>query len=313
MILEAKYPQLQPTVSIYDTKIMNHMVFSMLNQKPRADVQVTCQNKKPLVKFGAFSEVTEEVQAPVNATVADEHDVEIIDAAPGSSEPVENVDLTGIVSEEDAVVERMMDNVEFNENVVDDETEVNAESLTAEVQHVKQPTSVNPPHTEPVDFVSAEPENVAEDPTADLHPRKRSKRNPRISREINTETKTTQQSTMPVVSERPPTQDMGTPVSEAIIDFILNERAAMFMPAPRTGEGSSSGPSNADVLKAAELLQVAAREAEAAAKPNQDKTQESSSSPDSEEFFADNETDILMKRITVLEEGKIFKDVQIAA
>ncbi|MFS7913759.1 hypothetical protein Hanom_Chr02g00145451 [Helianthus anomalus] len=41
MILEAKYSQLQPTVRIYDTKIKNHMVFSMLNQKPRTDVRVT--------------------------------------------------------------------------------------------------------------------------------------------------------------------------------------------------------------------------------------------------------------------------------
>ncbi|KAJ0715492.1 hypothetical protein HanPI659440_Chr13g0501801 [Helianthus annuus] len=226
---------------------MNHTVFSMLNQKPRADVQVTYQNKKPLVKFGVFSEVTEEVQAPVNATVADEHDVKIIDAPLRSSEPVENIDLTGIESEEDVVEERMMDDKE-------------------------QPTSVNPPHTEPVDFVSAEPENVAEDPTTDLHPRKRSKKDPRISREINTETRTTQESNMPVISEQPPTQVTGTPVSETIIDFILNERATMFMPSPKTGEGSSSGPSNADVLKAAELLQAAAREAEAAAEPNQDRT-----------------------------------------
>ncbi|KAM0041766.1 hypothetical protein Hdeb2414_s0011g00370131 [Helianthus debilis subsp. tardiflorus] len=162
-------------------------------------------------------------------------------------------------------------------------------------------------------MVSAEPENVAEDPTADLHPRKRSKRDPRISRENNTETRTSQESTMPVISEQPPTQVMGTPVSEAIIDFILNERVAMYMLAPKTGEGSSSGPSNADVLKATELLQEAAREAEAAAEPNQDRTQEASSSPDSEELFEDNETTILMKRITALEEDKIFKDVQIAS
>ncbi|MFS8025243.1 hypothetical protein Hanom_Chr16g01472681 [Helianthus anomalus] len=201
MILEAKYPQMQPTVSIYDIKIMNHMVFSMLNQKPRADVQVNNQKKKPLVMFGAFSEVTEEVQAPVNATVADEHEVEIIDAPPGSSESVENVDLTWIDSEEDVFDERMMDDAKVNENVEDVETELNAESITTEVQNVEQPSSMNPPHTEPVEMVSAEPENVAEDPTVDLHPRKRSRRDPRISREINTETRTSQESTVPVISE----------------------------------------------------------------------------------------------------------------
>ncbi|MFS8001978.1 hypothetical protein Hanom_Chr13g01196671 [Helianthus anomalus] len=80
MILETKYHQLQPTVSIYDTKIMNHVAFSMLNQKPRAD------------------------------------------APPRSVEPVENVDLTGIESEDDEVDERMIDNPEVNENVREDET-----------------------------------------------------------------------------------------------------------------------------------------------------------------------------------------------
>ncbi|KAM0018786.1 hypothetical protein Hdeb2414_s0026g00678131 [Helianthus debilis subsp. tardiflorus] len=60
MILEAKYPQLQQGVIIYDAKIMNHIVYSMLNQV-RTDVQVTFQNKKPLVKFGAFSEIVEQV------------------------------------------------------------------------------------------------------------------------------------------------------------------------------------------------------------------------------------------------------------
>ncbi|KAF5803904.1 hypothetical protein HanRHA438_Chr06g0286051 [Helianthus annuus] len=156
MILEAKYPQLQPTVSIYDTKIMNHMVFPMSNQKPRADVQVTYQNKKPLVKFGAFSEVIKEVQEPVNATVANELDIVIIDAPHGSSEPVENVDMTGIESEEDVIEESIMDDEEVNENVEDVETEVNVESLTTEVQNAEEPTSVNPPHTELVVIVSTE-------------------------------------------------------------------------------------------------------------------------------------------------------------
>ncbi|MFS8033761.1 hypothetical protein Hanom_Chr17g01573371 [Helianthus anomalus] len=116
-ILEAKYPQLQQTVSIYDTKIMNHMVFSMLNQVKR-DVQVLYHNKKSLVKFGAFPENTEQVQAPVNEVVADEHDIQIIDAPPVSSEPIENVDLTGFESEEENVFEEMlMDESEFNEKL----------------------------------------------------------------------------------------------------------------------------------------------------------------------------------------------------
>ncbi|KAF5789601.1 hypothetical protein HanXRQr2_Chr09g0373201 [Helianthus annuus] len=126
---------------------MNHMVFSMLNQKPRTDVQVTYQNRMPLVKFGVFYEVVEQVQAPVNATVADEHDVQIIDAPPGLSEPIKDVDLTEVESEEDnAFDERMMDDAEVNENVSDVETEVNTESLTVEVPNVEQPSSVNPPH-----------------------------------------------------------------------------------------------------------------------------------------------------------------------
>ncbi|KAF5782092.1 hypothetical protein HanRHA438_Chr11g0504271 [Helianthus annuus] len=171
MILEAKYSRLQPTVSIYDTKIMNHMVFSMLNQNPRTDVQVTYQNKKPLVKFGAFFEVVEQVPAP----------------------PVENVDLIGLESEEDVFDERIMDDaevdVELNENVGNVETEMITESLIAEVPNVDEPSSVNPPRTELVEAVSAEPENITEDPTADLPPRKRSKKDPRISREINAETR----------------------------------------------------------------------------------------------------------------------------
>ncbi|KAJ0461439.1 hypothetical protein HanOQP8_Chr16g0627251 [Helianthus annuus] len=193
MILEAMYSQLQPTVSIYDTKIMNHFVFSILNQE-RTDVQVTYQNMKPFVKFGAFPEIVEQVQAPVNAVVADEHDVQIIDAPPRSSEPIEYIDLTRVESEEDNVFNgRMMDDAELDTeldaNVDDIETKINTESLTAEEPIEDQPSSVNPPRTEPVKTVSAEPESVTEDPTADLHPRKRRRRDPRISREIDAETR----------------------------------------------------------------------------------------------------------------------------
>ncbi|MFS7929796.1 hypothetical protein Hanom_Chr04g00336641 [Helianthus anomalus] len=215
IILEAKYSQLQPTVSIYDTKIMNHMVFSMLNQK-RQDVQVTYQNRKPLAKFGAFYEIIGQVQAPVNVVVADEHDVQIIDAPPDRT---------------------------------------NTESLTADKPSEDQPLSVNLPRIEPVESVSAEPENVSEDPTTDLHPRKRNRRDPRISLEIVNETRSNPEPTMPVVSERPLVHVSGTPMSEAIIDFLLNPRAVMYVPGPKRGERSSSTPSNADVLKASELLQ----------------------------------------------------------
>ncbi|MFS7918107.1 hypothetical protein Hanom_Chr03g00196981 [Helianthus anomalus] len=63
MILETKYPKLAVSVKIYDVKIMNHMVFSMLNQKTRENVGVKYENKKLLTKFGVYSEITEEVPA----------------------------------------------------------------------------------------------------------------------------------------------------------------------------------------------------------------------------------------------------------
>ncbi|KAJ0479977.1 hypothetical protein HanRHA438_Chr13g0586211 [Helianthus annuus] len=172
MILETKYPKLQPTVKIYDTKIMNHMDFSMLNQKSRENVKAKYENKKPLVKFGVFAEITEEVPASVNAIVADEHDIEIIDPPPGSNEPVENVDLIGVESEEDEAGDRMIDDHEVSENVGEGETEGNTESLTAETQNVEEPVSVNPPHTEPVTISTTEPEDADEDHAADLPPRK---------------------------------------------------------------------------------------------------------------------------------------------
>ncbi|KAL9993450.1 hypothetical protein Hdeb2414_s0006g00218021 [Helianthus debilis subsp. tardiflorus] len=292
MILETKYPQLQQTVSIYDTKIMNHMVYSMLN-KVRIDVQVTYQNRKSLVKFGEFSKIVKQVQEPVNAAVAVEHDIKIIDAPHGSHEPIENIDLTGVESEQDDVFDEMlMDDAEFGEI----RTETNIESLTADKPNEDQPLN-----------------NVTEDPATDLHPRKRSRRDPRISREIDVETRSNLESTIPVVTERPPVHVSGTPVSEAIIEFILNPRAPMYMPAPKSCEGSSNTPSNVDVLKAAALLQQVTRAVVAATEPNQQRTQEAPSSPDNEELFEDNEVAILMKRITTLEEDKIFKDVQIAS
>ncbi|MFS8001231.1 hypothetical protein Hanom_Chr13g01187891 [Helianthus anomalus] len=313
MILETKYPKLQPTVKIYDTKIMNHMDFSMLNQKSRENVKAKYENKKPLVKFGVFAEIIEEVPASINALVADGHDIEIIDPPPGSNEPVENVDLTGVESEEDEAGDRMIDDHEVSENVGEGEIEGNTESLTAETQNVEEPVNVNPPHTESVTISTTEPKDADEDHATNLPLRKRSRRDPRIIREDNTETITTQEATLPVTSARPPIQYMPTPLSPTIIDFVQNERAAMFIPALKPGEGSSSGPSDADVVRGAGLLQAAVREAEEAAKPSQEGTHEASSSSDSYDLFEENETTILMQRIMVVEEDKIFKDAQIAS
>ncbi|MFS7968689.1 hypothetical protein Hanom_Chr09g00800541 [Helianthus anomalus] len=94
---------------------------------------------------------------------------------------------------------------------------------------------------------------------------------------------------------------------------MANERDAMYMPVPKPGEGSSSGPSDADVLKAVELLQSVAMEIEAATKSKQDETRATADSSDSDDLFEENETTILMRRITVLEEDKIFKDAQITS
>ncbi|KAJ0674298.1 hypothetical protein HanPSC8_Chr12g0512621 [Helianthus annuus] len=163
MVLEAKYPQLQQTMSIYDTKIMNHMVFPMLNQV-RTDVQVLYQNRKPLVKFGAFPEIAKQVQAPVNVVMANEHDVDIIDAPPRSDESVENVDLTGVESEEEDVSEEMlMEDIEFNEfneKVGEIETRIDTEGLTEDKSNEVQTLSVNPPHTEAFEPIFFEPDNV---------------------------------------------------------------------------------------------------------------------------------------------------------
>ncbi|MFS8009309.1 hypothetical protein Hanom_Chr14g01283211 [Helianthus anomalus] len=246
MILETKYPKLPVTVKTYDVKIMNHLVFSMLNQKSRKNVGVKYQNKNPLEKFGVFSEIPEEVPAQINATVDDEHDVEIIEAPARMIEPVENVDLTGIESEEDEVDDRTVDDTEVNENV--DEV------------------SVSQPHVEPVAITIADAEVTEEDPTADLPPRKRSKSDQRIGGEDNTEVRTTTESTMPVITTRPSIHYKPSELSPPIIDFLSNERALMYIPVPKPGEGSSSGPSDADVVRAAALLQAAAREVEAAAK-----------------------------------------------
>ncbi|KAF5810151.1 hypothetical protein HanRHA438_Chr04g0175691 [Helianthus annuus] len=174
MILDAKYPQLQQIVSIYDTKMMNHMDFSMINQV-RTDVQLLYQNRKLLVKFGAFPDIAEQVRAPVNAFVAEEHDVQIINAPPRTEEPIKNVDLTGIESEKEIVFEEtLMDDAETDENVGGIETGIETEGLTADVTNEDQTLSVNPHYTETFEHVSADSDTLLEDPTADLHPRKQS-------------------------------------------------------------------------------------------------------------------------------------------
>ncbi|KAJ0754664.1 hypothetical protein HanPI659440_Chr09g0349351 [Helianthus annuus] len=290
MILETMYPKLPVTMKTYDVKINNHMVFSMLNQKSRENVGIKYQNKKPLENFGVFSEIREEVPTQINATVADEHDVEIIEAPPGSNELVENVDLTGIKSEEDEADDKMADDNEVSENISEGktETELNAESLIAETQNVEEPVNVSPPHDEPVATPTVDAEDAQEDPTANLPPRKRSRRDPRINGEDNTEVRTTTESTTPVTTTRPPIHYMLSELSPTIIDFLQNERASMYIHVLKPREGSSSGPSDADVVRAAD-------------------------SSDSDDLLEEDETTILMHRITVLDEDKIFKDAQISS
>ncbi|KAF5801704.1 hypothetical protein HanRHA438_Chr06g0260501 [Helianthus annuus] len=116
MILEKKYPKLPVIVKTYDVKMMNHLVFTWINQKSRENVGIKYQNKRNLEKFGAFSEFQEEAPAQINAIVAEEHDVEIIEAPVGVQEPIKNVDLTSIESEEDVADDRMIDDEEVDES-----------------------------------------------------------------------------------------------------------------------------------------------------------------------------------------------------
>ncbi|KAJ0614664.1 hypothetical protein HanIR_Chr02g0064951 [Helianthus annuus] len=267
LILETKYTKLPVTVKTYDVKMMNHMVFSMLNQKSRDNVEIKYQNKKELEKFGAFAEIHEEVPAQINATIADEHDVQIVEAPAGTNEPVEN---------------------EVNEDVDENETEteIHAESLTAKTENVDEPVNVSPPHVEPVTTTAAaDAENIQEDLTVDLPTRKRSKIDPRISGEDSAEVQTTIETTTPVDATQPKFNYIPSELNPKIIEFMANERAAMYMPVLKPGEGSSSGPSDAEVLRAAELLQTAAREIEAASKLKQDETCEITDSSDSDDLF----------------------------
>ncbi|KAJ0779728.1 hypothetical protein HanPI659440_Chr06g0229731 [Helianthus annuus] len=256
MILEKKYPKLPVIVKTYDVKMMNHLVFTWINQKSRENVGIKYQNKRNLEKFGAFSEFQEEAPAQINAIVAEEHDVEIIEAPIGVQEPIKNVDLTSIESEEDVADDRMIDDGEVDES-----------GLTTENEEISEPVHLSPPHVEPVSTTEAAVvDHSLEEPTADLPLRKRSRRDPRLSGEVSVDVQTTSETSNPTSTSQPKINYTPSELNPKIVDFILNERSAMYMPAPKPGEGSSSGPSEADVLRAAELLQAAVVPVEAIAK-----------------------------------------------
>ncbi|MFS7936962.1 hypothetical protein Hanom_Chr05g00421911 [Helianthus anomalus] len=309
MILEKKYPKLPVTVKTYDAKMMNHSVFTWINQKSRENVGVKYENKRALTKFGNFAEIQEAVPTQINAIVAEEHDVEIVEPPVGTQEPIENVDLTGIESEEDVRDDRTMEDEEKDEYVHESETEIETmnENPTAET------ILVSPPHVESITEATVD-DRLLEDPVADLQPRKRSRRDPRLSGEINVQV--TPEISNPFDTSQPKINYTPSELNPKIIDFILDDRSAMYMPAPKPGEGSSSGPSDADVIRAAELLQAAAAQVEMGAKSKQAEVFESAEtveSSDSDDIFEENETTILMRRISTLEEDKIFKDAQIAS
>ncbi|MFS7947840.1 hypothetical protein Hanom_Chr06g00552911 [Helianthus anomalus] len=268
MILEKKYPKLPVTVKTYDAKMMNHLVFTWIIKSLEIMLGSSMKTNK-------------------NAIVAEEHDVEIIEAHVGVQEPIENVDLTRIDSEEDVGEDRMIDDEEEDEHVDESETETEImdEGLTAETEDISEPVHMSAPHVEHVSATEAATvDHSLEEPTADLPPRKRSRRDPRLSGDGNVQT--TSETSNPSGTSQPKINYTPSELNPKIVDFILNERSAMYMPAPKPGEGSSSGPSESDVIRAVELLQVAA---------------------------VQNETTILMRRISTLEEDKIFKDAQIAS
>ncbi|KAJ0790049.1 hypothetical protein HanPI659440_Chr05g0210581 [Helianthus annuus] len=208
----------------------------------------------------------------------------------------------------------MIDDDEVNDDVDETKTEILAEGLTAEPENVNESVNMSPPHVEPVTTTeTADSDHPREDPAADLPPRKRSRRNPRISGEVNVEVQTTTETSTPTSTSQSKFNYISSELNPKIIEFMSNERAAMHMLVPKLGEGSSNGPSDADVLRAAELLQAAASQVEAAAKLKQVATPKAAESSGSEDLFKENETTILMRRISTLEEDKIFKDAQIAS
>ncbi|MFS7917040.1 hypothetical protein Hanom_Chr03g00184441 [Helianthus anomalus] len=190
----------------------------------------------------------------------------------------------------------MIEDEEEDEHVDESETEIETmnEGLTGETVHV------SPPRDEPMSTTEATNDDRLRDP--------------RLSGELNIQA--TSETSNPTDTSRPNINYTPSELNPKIIDFILDERTAMYIPAPKPGEGSSSGPSDADVIGAAELLQAAATQVEAATKSKQVETPEKGAtvdSSDSEDLFEENETTILMRRISTLEEDKIFKDAQIAS
>ncbi|MFS8023627.1 hypothetical protein Hanom_Chr16g01453631 [Helianthus anomalus] len=208
----------------------------------------------------------------------------------------------------------MVNDEEMNEDVDEDETKTKifAEGFTAEPKDVNEPVIMSPPPVVPVTTTDTA-DHPREDPAADLPPRKRSRRNPRINNEVNVEVETTTDTSTPTGTSQPKFNYILSELNPKIIEFMSNERAVMYMPVPKPGEGSNSGPSEADVIRVAKLLQAAASQVEAAAKSKHVVTPEAAESSDSEDLFEENETTILMRRNSTLEEEKIFKDAQIAS
>ncbi|KAJ0614357.1 hypothetical protein HanIR_Chr02g0061551 [Helianthus annuus] len=200
-----------------------------------------------------------------------------------------------------------------SENDGEGGTEIKTESEVAKRINEEQVLSVNPPHTIIFEQISVDMDEMQEDPTVDLHPRKCSRRDPRISCEMARVSNISPEVYIPVVTESQPMDTTGTTVSDVFIQFLTNPKSTMFMPAAKTGKGSGNTPSDAEVLKAASLLEQAAKDYVDADKPDQEKVYEPASSPNSEDLFGDVDVTVLMKRITILEEDKIFKDVQIAS
>ncbi|KAJ0608061.1 hypothetical protein HanPSC8_Chr03g0107461 [Helianthus annuus] len=159
LILETKYLSLQPTVSTYDTMMMNHKVFWLLKQL-RKDARVMFENKRSLERFGAFPKTVEPAPAPVIASVAEEHDVEIIDALPSVEEPIENIDLIEVASEEDndeiVFEDNLMDDAEVDENDGEGGTEIETESQITERINEEHTLSMNPPNMMTFEQISDE-------------------------------------------------------------------------------------------------------------------------------------------------------------
>ncbi|KAM0070839.1 hypothetical protein Hdeb2414_s0001g00017921 [Helianthus debilis subsp. tardiflorus] len=249
--------------------------------------------------------------------VVKEHDVEIIDAPPRFEEPVENLDLTEVESEEDNAENAFENNLiviaKVDENDGEGVTKIETESLVAKIINEQQVLSVNPLHTTTFEQIPVETDEMREDPIVDLHTRKRSRRDPRISYEMTRVSSTSPVVNIPVVTESQPMNTTGTTVSDVFIEFLTNPKSTMFMPAAKTGEGSSNTPFDAEVLKAASLLEQAVKDHVDVDKPDQEKVHGLASGHDSEDLFGDVDVGVLMKRIIALEEDKIFKDVQIAS